>query len=136
MLVVLAAGPSGMLVMRPSTVHRAPAPLMVSEQQTFLSKVATGALASAVALQLAQPVPVAALTPVDAASLAAKEARAEVEAAEAEAAKAQAEAAAASAAQKAFESSTPRTSPSRARSIWATTRPMLPQSRRPGPRQG
>lgn len=91
--------------MRPSTVHRAPAPLMVSEQQTFLSKVATGALASAVALQLAQPVPVAALTPVDAASLAAKEARAEVEAAEAEAAKAQAEAAAASAAQKAFESS-------------------------------
>ena len=78
---------------------------MVSEQQTFLSKVATGALASAVALQLAQPVPVAALTPVDAASLAAKEARAEVEAAEAEAAKAQAEAAAASAAQKAFESS-------------------------------
>ena len=86
---------------------------MVSEQQTFLSKLAQGALASAVALQLAQPVPVGALTPVDAASLsdavaakaeAAKEARAEVEAAEAEAAKAQAEAAAASAAQKAFES--------------------------------
>ena len=86
---------------------------MVSEQQTFLSKLAQGALALAVALQLAQPVPVGALTPVDAASLsdavaskaeAAKEARAEVEAAEAEAAKAQAEAAAASAAQKAFES--------------------------------
>ena len=86
---------------------------MVSEQQTFLSKLAQGALASAVALQLAQPVPVGALTPVDAASLsdavaskaeAAKEARAEVEAAEAEAAKAQAKAAVASAAQKAFES--------------------------------
>ena len=86
---------------------------MVSEQQTFLSKLAQGVLASAVALQLAQPVPVGALTPVDAATLsdavtakaeAAKEARAEVEAAEAEAAKAQAEAAAASAAQKAFES--------------------------------
>ena len=77
---------------------------MVSEQQTFLSKLAQGVLASAVALQLAQPVPVGALTPVDAATLsdavaakaeAAKEARAEVEAAEA---------AAASAAQKAFES--------------------------------
>jgi len=35
---------------------------MVTEQQTFVSKVAQGALASAVALQLALPVPVGALT--------------------------------------------------------------------------
>ena len=60
MLVVLQAVPS--LVMRPSAVHRAPVPLMVTEQQTFVSKVAQGALASAVALQLAQPVPVGALS--------------------------------------------------------------------------
>merc|ERR1712086_742009 len=60
MLVVLQAVPS--LVLRPSAVNRAPVPLMVTEQQTFFSKVAQGALASAVALQLAQPVPVGALT--------------------------------------------------------------------------